>query len=128
MRTDAKLIYVGAPYSDPDPAVIAGRMAAFEDVVARLLTTGQFPVSPLMNHGILGRHAIPGDWDFWQHYSRRLLARCDLLMVVQLPGWANSRGLTGEIALAETLSLPIEFARWSQDIYQSAIESHRQLN
>lgn len=104
----AKLIYLAAPYSDPDPRIVLARMYAFDAVVADLLREGaSFPISPLMNHSILGRHTIPGNWEFWQHYSRRLLARCDELMIIELPGWDQSVGVQGELELAKSLSLPI---------------------
>lgn len=128
MRAESKLIYLGAPYSDPDPTIIAARMAAFEDVVARLLTEGQFPISPLLNHGLVGRHKVGGDWTFWQHYSRRLLTHCDVLMIIELPGWQTSEGVTGEIDLARMLSIPVEPASWSREVYDKALAFHRQKN
>lgn len=104
------LVYVAAPYSHEHPEVVAGRMHAFDAAIARLLLEGEcFPISPLMNHAIIGRHNIPGDWTFWQNYSRRLLARCDEVLVLDLPGWAESAGVTGEIELARSLSMEV---RW----------------
>jgi hypothetical protein len=122
MPDAAKLAYVAAPYSDPDPAVIAGRMAVFDEVIADLLRSGRwFPISPLMNHAVVGKHALPGDWDFWQHYSRRLLARCDDLIVITMPGWKTSRGVQSEITLAGILSLPVHHhEQWSRQTYQAA--------
>jgi hypothetical protein len=126
--SQGRLIYVAAPYSAPDPATIAGRMAAFEQAVADLLRAGDFPISPLMNHTILGRHSIPGDWTFWQHYSRRLLARCDLLLVVDLPGWETSTGVQSEIELANLLAIPVEHVDWSQPAYDRGRLEYRQEN
>lgn len=118
----AKLAYVAAPYSHDDPKVIAGRMAVFDDVIADLLRSGKwFPVSPLMFHGLVGRHNLGGDWQFWQHYSRRLLARCDALIVTTLPGWEASTGVQGEITLANELSLPIHYHdMWSRSVFEDA--------
>jgi hypothetical protein len=80
-----------------------------------------FPISPLMNHAVVGKHALPGDWDFWQHYSRRLLARCDDLIVITMPGWKTSRGVQSEITLAGILSLPVHHhEQWSRQTYQAA--------
>lgn len=106
-------------------------MFAFDAVVAGLLKEGlSFPVSPLMNHSILGRHSIPGNWDFWQHYSRRLLARCDELVIVPLPGWETSTGVQGEIEIANMLSLPIRHVPWDvaefrKGVVSALAEEHR---
>jgi hypothetical protein len=106
----ASLAYIAAPYSHPDPVVVAQRMSAFDFEVAKLLLQSMtFPVSPLLNHGIIGRHKVPGNWEFWQHYSRRLLARCDELIVLMIPGWEESEGVQGEIAFAKSLHMPIRF-------------------
>lgn len=119
----AKLAYIAAPYSDPNPAIIAARMAAFDEVIAVLLRKGErFPISPLMNHSILGKHSIPGNWEFWQHYSLRLLARCDEMVIIRLPGWDQSTGVTGERALAQNLSLPISFIDHSPEVYADAYQ------
>jgi len=126
IKTSAQLVYVAAPYSDLDPAVIAGRMAVFDATIASLLTEGRnFPISPLMNHIIVGKHAIPGNWEFWQHYSRRLLARCDELCIITLPGWEESVGVQGEIEFARSLSLPISYTHGSLEIYHAAMEEYR---
>ncbi|UTC28926.1 hypothetical protein MARCHEWKA_04140 [Brevundimonas phage vB_BpoS-Marchewka] len=111
----ASLVYVAAPYSDPDPLIVAARMSAFDKTVADMLTAGDtFPVSPLMNHAILGKHKIPGNWEFWQHYSRRLLARCDAIVVIDMPGAATSEGVRGEIDLARSLHLPVSYVPMDQ--------------
>lgn len=114
----AALAYVAAPYSAPDPIIIAARMSAFDKAIADMLTAGDvFPISPLMNHAILGKHNIPGNWEFWQHYSRRLLARCDEIIVLDLPGWRQSTGVQGELELARSLHLPVRYLDYDQDAF-----------
>lgn len=114
----AVLTYVAAPYSDRDRLIITARMSAFDKAVADLLATGtRFPVSPLMNHAILGKHKIPGNWEFWQHYSRRLLARCDEIVIVDMPGTEASEGVRGERDLAVSLHLPVRHMAMDQDAY-----------
>lgn len=125
----AALVYVAAPYSDRDPVIIAARMSAFDKAIADMLTAGDvFPISPLMNHAILGKHNIPGNWAFWQHYSRRLLARCDAVIVLDLPGTSTSTGVQGELDLARTLHLPISYIAYDQDAFDdgAAAALHRE--
>lgn len=107
--TRKPLIYLAAPYSDPNRDVIADRMERFYATHARLLARGDVTVSPLLNHQVVGRHAISGDWDFWQSYSETLLARCDEMWIVTLPGWEESKGVQGEIAFAKSRAIPIRY-------------------
>lgn len=112
---DASLAYIAAPYSDRDPVIIAARMSAFDKAIANMLHAGDvFPISPLMNHAILGKHKIPGNWEFWQHYSRRLLARCDEIIVLDLPGSGASHGVRGELELARSLHLKVSYIDYDQ--------------
>lgn len=118
------LMYVAAPYSDPDPAIVKGRMAVFDEVVADLLRRqNYFPISPLLNHPIVAQHTVPGDWEFWQHYSRRLLGRSDILGIIQLPGWEKSAGVSGEREFARTLSLPVLCLSWNRETYRRGVVS-----
>lgn len=103
------LIYLAAPYSDPDPTVVAARMKQFYDAHAHLLARGLVLVSPLLNHAVIGRPDVGGDWTFWQRYSETLLARCDALWVVMIDGWDRSAGVTGEIEFAERRKMPIRY-------------------
>lgn len=101
------LIYLAAPYSDPDPEVVKDRMTRFYATHAMLLARGDITVSPLLNHEVVGRHQIKGEWAFWQRYSETLLGRCDEMWIVTLPGWEASPGVQGEIAFAKSRAIPI---------------------
>ncbi len=104
------LIYVAAPYSHPDPSVVEERMAAFTQLMVRLIEQGDYPVSPLMNHLLAEKipARFPLTWEYWEGYSRELLSRCDRLIVIGIAGWEDSTGVTAEIALAKELNIPIE--------------------
>jgi hypothetical protein len=101
------LIYLAAPYSDPDPEVVKDRMERFYATHAMLLARGDVTVSPLLNHQVVGRHTIKGDWAFWRRYSETLLARCDEMWVVTLPGHETSPGVLGEIDFARSRAIPV---------------------
>lgn len=105
------LIYVAAPYSHSDPSVVEQRMAAFTQLMVRLIEQGEYPVSPLMNHLLAEKipARFPLTWEYWEGYSRELLSRCDLLTVIAIPGWESSTGVQAEIALAKELNIPIEY-------------------
>lgn len=113
--------YIAAPYSHKDPAVIAGRMACFDAVAAKMLLDGQMPVSPLLFHSLLGKHKVPGNWDFFEAYSLHMLDRCDALYLITLPGWEDSVGVAGELRLAEAKGMYIHLVEPDPHAYQDGV-------
>jgi hypothetical protein len=121
-----RLIYVAAPFTHSDPAVVTARMAAFDATVAWLIRDRRaFPISPLLLAPIVTREKLPSDWNFWQHYSRRLLGRCDELAILPLPGYEESEGLRAEVAFAQSLSLPVITLPFQIDVYEDALAQAR---
>ncbi len=97
------LVYVAAPYTHSDPAVVRDRMDMFTRTMAKLIEDGHHPVSPLMNHYLAEKIEVnfPLNWTYWEDYSRKLLDRCDQLIVVMMDGWRHSTGVMAEIDMAE---------------------------
>lgn len=103
------LIYVAAPYSDPDPAVIEARMAVVTRYMARAVMRGELVVSPLLFHYALQHEpALGADWDTWQVYSETLLIQCAEMRILCLPGWEESAGVSGEFAFAQRHGIPVK--------------------
>lgn len=103
------LSYLAAPYSDKDPAVIADRMERLCKTDAKLMKAGTFTVSPLMKHFIVHHEELPGDYQFWKNYSATLLCAVDQVLVLTLPGWKESIGVTDEIKLATDIGIPVHY-------------------
>jgi hypothetical protein len=101
--------YLAAPYSHPDKAVIEQRMEQVCKAAADLTMEGKLVVSPLMMHFVLQHRSIPGTWNFWGRYSAAMLARCTEMVVLMLPGWETSEGVTAELKLAEAAKLPVSY-------------------
>ena len=99
------MIYLAAPYSHPDRAVVEHRMELFRQVSNHLNEGGLYCTSPLYNH-FLG---MSGTWEVWKAYSTLQLRSCAALWVLKLAGWEESVGLAAEIALAQELGLPITY-------------------
>lgn len=106
------LVYFAAPYSGH--ADKEQLMLDFMTISGRYMLTypGQHAVSPLFNHYSL-KHVpeMGSDWEFWKQYSTDLIRRCDKLVVVQFEGWDTSKGVDGEIQLAQFLGIPIVYVR-----------------
>lgn len=105
------MIYVAAPYTHPDPAVVKQRMLDFAATMAELIRQGEHPVSPLMNHFLVDyvETDFPLSWDYWREYSYALLSVSKALYVIKMDGWEQSTGVQAEIEMATGLCLPIVY-------------------
>jgi hypothetical protein len=102
------LCYVASPYSN----YADGLDAAFADIGAvtwRLHQAGVKCYSPVVYCHPIARalDANPLDADFWMAFTRPVLDRCDALIVVDLPGWDASYGISKEIERFEDTGRPV---------------------
>lgn len=103
------LLYLAAPYSDPDPRVRQRRFEAVCQHAAALIRSGALLFSPLSHSHPIATYGVPVDWSYWEDFDSRLLATCDELAVLRLDGWRESVGVQAEIDLALDMGLPIRF-------------------
>lgn len=104
------MFYLAAPYSHESRCVIDHRMSILEECDAVFIKHGMHTVSPLSKHHSVIRGGLPGDWQFWQHYSRKLLGcGCTHMLVLMIDGWVESPGVTGEIEFCREHNIPITF-------------------
>ena len=103
---DPTLVYLASPYAHPSAAVREARLEAVRYVCGQMVNQGRIVMSPLVYLGELaykGVHPPQG----WYAFDLQLLARCDEMLVLQLPGWEESRGVLVEIAGAQAKGMPI---------------------
>lgn len=104
------LIYLAAPYNDPDPEVVQGRMTIVTYELARLASEGSVAFSPLLMHYCLNAGIeLPSDYKFWKNYCLTMLRKSDKLYVLTLPGWENSPGVQSEIRAASEWGIPLSY-------------------
>ncbi len=100
------LIYLASPYASDSAAVREARLEAVRFVCGKLVNDGRIVMSPMVYTGelaIRGFHPPQG----WYAFDLQFLARSDELLVLQLPGWEQSKGVLVEIAAAQTKGIPI---------------------
>lgn len=107
----SKLIYLCSPYSgSPDPAV---RLRRFHEVckkASELMNAGYLVFSPVAHsHSIAVGWGLPLDFNYWEEFDRKMIAACDEMYVLRLPGWQESKGVAAEIQIAAELHKPITF-------------------
>lgn len=96
---NAPLVYLAAPYSNPDPVANTHKVV---QTATAMVEAGI--VTPVVPHLSLLWHAItPRPVEFWYAYDLLLLARCDA--VLRFPG--ASTGADAEVAEAERLDIRV---------------------
>lgn len=89
-------------------------------VAAKLLEEGNAVIAPVIEgHAIeteLDRQVLPNKRWIWQQ-SLELLRRCNLMIVITLPGWEESCGVKEEIKQANAMDIPVIFL--SPDCFQN---------
>ena len=102
------LSYLAAPYAHKDPAIRHFRYEMITAVAAKLIQEGTFVFSPITHNIPLKCYGLSGDWEKWEKFDLTYLGRCDQLIVLKLPGWEASKGVSAEIAFAEKHQIPIQ--------------------
>jgi hypothetical protein len=103
-----QLAYLAAPYSHPDPAVRQARYEEINRAAVGLIKRNVLVFSPITHcHPLHLLGNLPGDFAYWETFDRRMMAACDLLIVLAIPGWEQSVGVKAEIKIAAVLKLPV---------------------
>ncbi len=105
-----RIYYLASPYHHDRIAVRRKRYREAVHAAAKLMAAGRRVFSPIVhNHPLVETGLITsnGDyatrWRFWSVYDFAMLARCHGLLVLQLPGWEQSRGIAAEMKEARRL-------------------------
>lgn len=93
------LAYLASPYTHDDPAVMEFRYQCVCDMTARLMRKGWHIYSPIAHCHGPAQHGLPKDFEYWQHYCKLMLDKCDIMIVYAINGWAQSRGVREEMRL-----------------------------
>jgi len=104
--------YLGSPYSKYPGGIVAAHNAVCRD--AALLIRAGVPVySPIAHTHPIAIHGgiDPFDHEIWLPADKPLMDAAVGLIVLMLPGWESSRGLTYEIEEFQGKEKPIVYMR-----------------
>lgn len=94
-------IYLASPYSHPDDAIQEQRYRAALDATAYLLRCRAWVYSPIVHCRPLAlAHSLPHDAGFWQEYNFTMIRSAARLLILQIPGWRESKGVSAEFIYA----------------------------
>jgi len=101
-------VYLASPYSDPSELVRHKRYLEVAEIVAAYLRESLHVYSPIVHcHEIAKRFSLPKDFKFWSEYNYAMLEKASGIHVLELQGWADSKGVTAEIRYAMRNKIPL---------------------
>lgn len=105
------LLYLASPYTSPDPLLTLSRYSAAVAATALLMQRGYHVFSPIVhNHPVALSGELPGTWDFWRVRDEAWLSLASHMLVLLLPGWRESTGVTAEILFARQNNISILYS------------------
>lgn len=97
-------IYLASPYTaNPEENFLLAEKYAASQIIE-----GHPIFSPIVHcHEMAIKYNMPKDYGFWRTYALNMLQAAAALLVLMLPGWKESVGVTDEIAFATRNEIPI---------------------
>lgn len=103
------MIYLASPYSHPDAAIREERFRAAVRAAAILTEAGSVVFTPIGHYHPIDAHLSPKPPEFWDRMCEAFMNGCDWAVVLCIPGWKESRGVSREIAWFEARTLPVTY-------------------
>lgn len=101
-----RLIYLASPYSHPLEAIRILRYEAAIEAAAKIMDkTGAMVYAPIVHNHPIARKRGAAEHDFWLPRDIRMLRCMDEMWVLELEGWAKSKGIEREAEVAEIMGL-----------------------
>lgn len=106
MINETDLIYLATPHSHQDESVMHDRFVHISMVCGKLLGLGFNVYSPISHWHPIAQmtKVIYGDV---LRCDLVILGLCKILVVLKMPGWKQSQGVTREVKDAQELGIPI---------------------
>ena len=102
--------YLACPYSHPSEKIRKARFQAVSRVCGELMKKGIVAFSPIThNHPVKKLVELPSTWEFWLGFDFEFLRRSEKLIVLRLPRWNESTGVTKEIEEAKECGIEIDY-------------------
>ena len=121
------MIYLASAYSHRESAVMEQRFDAACRAAGKLMAAGHLVYSPIAHtHPIAVRCSLPLEWEYWERFDRAMVERCDEVVVLNIDGYAESKGVAAEIAIARSMLKPVTF--WDGvSLFEPAKPKQRQI-
>ena len=125
-----KLYYLASPYTHKSKFIEQIRYEAVIYTASQLTNMGHRLIEPIgMCHDQSTKYELPGGYEFWKTRDRGFVELCDGIIILCIPGWAESVGVTDEIKWAKQHGKTIHYLR-AEDVMtqeeRSCLGTHTQ--
>lgn len=107
------MVYLAGPYSHPDPKVRDYRYIQHLKAYTKLLEQGFAVIAPIVQgHNAVGYSTALDLWlhKEWLDLDFNYIERCDIVYILQIEGWKESKGVNAEIAFCRENDIPIVYS------------------
>jgi hypothetical protein len=112
------LTYLATPFFHENTIIMERRFGVINQVAAELIKQREYVFSPISHsYPIAKLGGLPTDWDYWQHFCILTLKFCTKLTVVMQDGWRQSKGVTEELKIAQTMNMPITYYQLPEALF-----------
>jgi hypothetical protein len=122
MKMAKHQIYIAGPYTHPYQEVRANREHQLTNAAATVAKHGHIVYSPITHSAPLTRRGLNLTHDEWMAFDKPFMELCDVLLVVTLDGWEQSKGVWHEIETFGMADKTIEYLlldeidKWARDL------------
>jgi hypothetical protein len=104
--------YLASPYTHPDKAVMQARFEEAERCLAWLLNLKIWAYAPIVHcHALARKYELPPSHDFWLDYDRAMILGSNGVLVLQIDGGKESKGVQSELLFARANHIFIRSVR-----------------
>lgn len=115
----ATLIYVAAPYTHPEPHMMAYRFEFCRRWLAETFAQtelGNIRYSPIVHwHSVAGVYNLGVTAETYEQHNKTMLSVMDRLEVLNIPGWNTSVGVDMEMKWAQEFGIPITHILYNKE-------------
>jgi len=103
------LYYLAGPYTHESKAIMNEREIQHSKCAVALKNQGMAVYAPIPETTSLAK--LGGmqetNWESWRDHDLNMLDRCDELLIMNINGWIQSKGVRGEVKFALQKGLPV---------------------
>lgn len=81
--------------------------------LGKMLKRGERVFCPIAHcHTAAQLTDIPTNFDWWMDFDEGWIDKCDEVVVLMMPNWKKSKGITHEIKYAKETGKPVKYLTW----------------
>ena len=120
--------YLACPYSHPDHEMREMRVTLADKVAGELMLMGFQVFSPLTHSHRVAKHIADKvcacDHEFWLTQDKPFFEACDIMFILTLAGWRESKGIKTEMEWANKYEMPIVLVHIDDNLNIVGMERH----